>query len=279
MLCYFILEPLYTYKFAHSPERRIDRRGPAAKRRDTTSREIPFKMKRPSARGWEMLTYAAPLLAMDLSMIKKFAGVDVAAIRESGGYPAAPSSSAAASGIPGKTIHATFLAPTLHNFSWSSPLQLHRALPLEPPTSRRLLLELATAFFLYDALFFIIHILFHRIALLSAIHSPHHRHAEMHPQVTNRLSVAERLSLVLMANFALNGIGAHVLTRTLFVPLFVYLLIDVHSGLDLEWGYDKVLPWGMGAGARKHARHHREGKEGFAPFFGWWDGLAERLAW
>ena len=93
----------------------------------------------------------------------------------------------------------------------------------------------------------------------------------MHAQVTNRLSVAERLALVLLANFSLNIIGSHVLTRTAFVPFFVGLLIDVHSGLDLPLGYDKILPFGMGAGSRVHAIHHRTGEGAFQPFFCWWD--------
>jgi cholesterol 25-hydroxylase len=106
--------------------------------------------------------------------------------------------------------------------------------------------ELVTAVFIYDALFFFIHIASHRIPFLARIHRPQHTHAEIHLQVTNRLSFAERLSLVLLANFSLNIIGSHVLMRTAFVPFFVGLLIDVHSGLDLTWGYDKILPFGMG---------------------------------
>jgi cholesterol 25-hydroxylase len=69
--------------------------------------------------------------------------------------------------------------------------------------------------------------------------------------VTNRLSIAERVALILLANFALNTIGGHVLTRTLSVPVFIYLLIEVHSGVELAWQYDKTLPAGWGAGTQK----------------------------
>ena len=44
------------------------------------------KMRRPSKRMGELVTYAAPLLLMDFTMIKKFAGVPVSDIRQSGGY-------------------------------------------------------------------------------------------------------------------------------------------------------------------------------------------------
>lgn len=112
---------------------------------------------------------------------------------------------------------------------------------------------------------------------MARFHQPHHRHGEMNPQVTNQLSITERLSLVLLANFSLNIIKCHVLTRTAFVPIFVYLLVEIHSGLDLEWGYDKLLPFGLGAGARKHAKHHREGRSEYEPFFSWWDRGLELL--
>jgi cholesterol 25-hydroxylase len=66
-----------------------------------------------------------------------------------------------------------------------------------------------------------------------------------------------------------------VLTRTIFVPVFVWLLVEIHCGMDLPWGYDKILPPGWGGGARKHMNHHRTGKGGFEPFFCVWDALWE----
>ena len=265
--CYIVIELCYTYKFGKNPQLRIDMRGPTRTQPATGKPKLP-KMRRPSKRLGEILTYVAPLLTMDFIMIKKFAGVPVSSIRQSGGYPSLPPTA-------NDTLSPYFLKPTLHNFTWSSPFQLHRAVPLTPPTSRRLVLELLIAFFIYDALFFFIHIAFHRLPPLARIHLPHHTHSEMHPQVTNRLSVPERLALILLANFALNIIGSHVLTRTAFVPVFVYLLIEVHSGMDLPWGYDKILPFGLGAGSKAHAVHHRTGEGAFQPFFTWWDNGLE----
>ena len=273
---YILVEVLYTVKFVHNPSLRIDIRGP--KHSTSTTKSNPSnprrpRMRRPSKRMGEIAIYMLPLLTLDFTLIKKYAGVSVAEIRKSGGFPAPISSSSSPS------ISSSFLLPTVHNFSLSSPLQLYRALPVDPPSSRRLVLELLTSFFIYDALFFFIHIAFHYIPILAAIHKPHHRHGEMNPQVTNQLSITERVSLILLANFALNIIKSHVLTRSAFVPFFVYLLVDVHSGLELDWSYDKILPKGWGAGARKHARHHREGKVGFQPFFCWWDNALEAMYW
>ncbi len=100
----------------------------------------------------------------------------------------------------------------------------------------------------------------------------------MNPQITNQLDVLERLGLVLLANFSLNIIGSHVITRTLFVPMFVWLLVEIHSGMDLPWGYDKLLPNGWAAGSKRHSQHHQTGTRYYAPFFNWWDRAFELVA-
>ncbi|EON62722.1 hypothetical protein W97_01946 [Coniosporium apollinis CBS 100218] len=219
-------------------------------------------MRRPSRRLKEIATYITPLLLMDLTMIKKFAGVPLESMLLSGNYdPAALTA-----------MHrSTFLVPTLHNMTASSPLQTQRALPIGAPSSRRLVLELLTSLVIYDALFFLFHLALHTIPPFRRLHAPHHRHAEINPQITNQLHVVERLGLVLLANFSLNIIGSHVLTRTLFVPVFVWLLVEIHSGMDLPWGYEKILPQGWGAGARRHMMHHTRAEGGLAPYFTWCD--------
>ncbi len=259
LLLYAIIEPIYTYRFARNPSRRIDVRPKS----EHGSRPVLPQLKRPTRRLIEIGKSILPLATLDLILIKKYAGVAVPDIRRTGGYKPFPTGQ--------DNISGSFLAPTLHNFSWSSPLQFVRALPADIPSSRRIVFELLVAFFIYDTLFFFIHIAFHRVPYLRRVHHPHHTHGEINPQVTNRLSIIERVSLILLANFSLNIIGGHVLTRTLFVPIFVYLLVEVHCGMDLEWGYDKIMPFGLGAGSRKHAVHHRVGTGHYQPFFCWWD--------
>ena len=152
--------------------------------------------------------------------------------------------------------------------------RFRNACPLSA-SSRRLALELLCALVLYDALFFAFHLAMHALPGIRSWHRPHHSHGEMQPQITNQLHVFERMGLVLLANFSLNIIGSHVLTRTLFVPIFVWLLIELHSGLDLPWAYDKILPMGWGGGARKHASHHKDGSGGLEPYFNWLDWCLE----
>lgn len=266
VICYSAIEPYITHVFIQNPDWRFGSpREPAGERARGTERTRPKGMRRPARRLGEGLTYIFPLLAMDLTMIKKFADVPIEAKLISGNY--APDLAASHSGH--------FLLPSVHNFTLDSPLQTTRALPVLAPSSRRLASELLLSFFIYDTAFFLFHLALHKVPILSSWHSTHHAHGPMHPQITNQLSIAERLGLVLLANFSLNIIGAHVLTRTLFVPIFVWLLVEVHAGMDVPWGLEKILPKGWAGGSRKHARHHAGGREGLEPFFGWWDGLLD----
>ena len=227
-------------------------------------------MRRPSRRIAEIVTYIVPLLLMDFTMIKKFDGVPLDEILLSGNYD-----SLNATSTPNSSRYtSSFLVPTFHNFTSTSPLQLQRALPTAAPSSRRLVLELISSFLLYDTLFFMFHFAMHRLPLIRTYHIPHHRHdSQINPQVTNQLHVFERLGLVLLANFSLNVLKSHVLTRTIFVPIFVWLLVEIHSGMDLPLGYEKILPPSWGGGAESHALHHRTGGGGYEPFFTWWDRL------
>ena len=263
VVIYAVIEVSYTYRFAHNPQLRLVNH---SRNGNAPPIQLP-KMQRPKKRVREGLTYIAPLLLLDLTLIKKYGGVPVQDMASSGGYDMASMT---------KTIHGTFLAPTLHNFSFSSPLQTRRALPPVAPTSREVVLQLATSLFIYDTLFFLFHLSLHH-PLFSRIHSHHHNHREINPQITNQLDIAERMGLVLLANFSLNIIGSHVLVRTLFVVVFVWLLVDIHSGMDLEWGYDKLLPSGWGSGSKRHSLHHQVGNRYYEPFFNWWDDAYEMV--
>ncbi|MCJ1278844.1 hypothetical protein MMC21_006663 [Puttea exsequens] len=259
VLVYSIVEASYTYRFRHSPQLRL------SVQKDGTTTKPPPKMQRPQNRIREGFTYIVPLLFLDLTMIKKLGGVLVDDMALSGNYD--PNS---------VTMKGSFLAPTLHRFTWDSPLQIRRALPRAPPTSRQLVLQLLASIIIYDAVFFWFHLALHKLPLLSRFHSVHHKHGEIYPQITNQLDVFERLTLILLANFSLNIISSHVLTRTLFVPMFVWLLVDIHSGMDQKWGYDKLLPKGWGAGSKRHSHHHQYGTMYYEPFFNWWD---DALQW
>lgn len=220
---YAAIEDLITVVYINYPEWRLAHQYKSNGDLKKNPPRKPRGMRRPSRRAREALIYVVPLLAMDLTMIKKFADVPLAAMLDSGNYDTSNLSTFGAH-------KSTFLVPSFHNFTLQSPLQTKRALPIDAPSSRRVALELICSFVIYDAVFFLFHLGLHMLPGLRSWHYPHHSHGEMHPQITNQLSIFERLGLVLLANFSLNIIGSHVLTRTFFIPIFVWLLVEIHTG-------------------------------------------------
>lgn len=165
VFCYAAMEPFITAVFIRNPEWRLAQHSnaqPADRKRSK-----PKGMRRPSRRGWEALTYVAPLLMLDLAMIKKFADVPIEDMLASGNYNMALPNSTAGHGT-------NFLVPSLHNFTLQSPLQTRRAMPAHAPSSRRLMLELFVSFVIYDALFFAFHLAMHILPGLKVWHRPHH---------------------------------------------------------------------------------------------------------
>jgi cholesterol 25-hydroxylase len=110
----------------------------------------------------ELLEYAAPLLFLDLIMVKKFVGVPPTEIIRSGGY-CIPRDS-----LTGLAIRPTWKIPTLHKLSWKSPVQLTRALPMAAPSSREITLTIIGALIVYDFFFFLPHIAMHKVSAAPA---------------------------------------------------------------------------------------------------------------
>ncbi|GFZ44396.1 hypothetical protein JCM24511_02118 [Saitozyma sp. JCM 24511] len=211
----------------------------------------------------ELLEYALPLLFLDMTMVKKFAGVPLEDIINSGGYDLAVGADAR-DWATGMRIQPTWQVPTLHRFSLSNPVQLTRALPHSAPTSREVVLRVVGALVLYDFLFYLPHI---------TMHKPRYTPRLQISTCYFPLSITERMTLLLAANLSLHLMRAHPLTRTIFVPIFLYLLVENHSGLDLPYGYHRILPSGWAAGPAEHAEHHRHGKANFQPYLTWEDKL------
>jgi len=171
---YSAIEVPMTVAFMQHPEWRIAHEGKA--QQDEPLKK-PKGMRRPSRRGYEALVYVLPLLTLDLTLIKKFADVSLEAMLRSGNYD------------PFVAGHkSTFLVPSLHNFTLASPLQTQRALPISAPSIRRLVLELVASMVIYDALFFVFHLSMHMLPVLRTWHRAHHSHAEIHPQVSDKIS-------------------------------------------------------------------------------------------
>jgi len=130
---------------------------------------------------------------------------------------------------------------------------------------------------LYDIVFYFVHrfVLHHASWGYPALHLQHHRHPEggrVHQGVTNELTLVERIGSILIANALLKVIGAHPLTRNLFVPVFIYLLTESHFPYDPPIWWDKILGWPC-SNQRRHVTHHLLHATNYSPFFGITDAI------
>lgn len=192
----------------------------------------------------EAVIYMAPLMFLDTVTVKKYNGVD----------------------------------SNIWTAKHQSIIQYTRALPLDPPELGRVLFDLIASIMTFDVFFFIVHLFFHKnLWLFRNIHAHHHHHDVMHPHVTNRLTVVERIILILSANFALKLFKSHPMTRMLFVPIFVWLLVENHTGYDLPFGIHRVIPFHLYGGSVKHYKHHIHGSKYYQPFFTYLDLLLESV--
>lgn len=186
----------------------------------------------------EAVVYMAPLMFLDAIIVKKYHNVD----------------------------------PSVWTLKQQSIIQYTRELPVDPPDLKSILFHLIASIMTFDVLFFIVHLVFHRnVWIYQIIHAQHHQHDVMHPHVTNKLTVVERLVLILSANFALKMYNSHPLTRMMFVPVFICLLVENHTGYDFPFGLHRVIPFNLYGGSVKHYKHHIHGSKYYQPFFTYLD--------
>ncbi|GFN94186.1 cholesterol 25-hydroxylase [Plakobranchus ocellatus] len=156
-------------------------------------------------------------------------------------------------------------------------IQTTRALPSSPPAFLTLCVHVVGSVIVFDALFFVVHLTLHKNAFLYRhVHALHHRHGAMHAHVTNQLTVVERGSLIVAANYSLKLFSAHPLTRLVFVVVFLWLLVDNHTGYDLPWSPHRLAPCGLLGGPATHHAHHINGARHYQPFFTYLDILLDR---
>ena len=161
-------------------------------------------------------------------------------------------------------------------------------LPLAPPTALRVLLELVTGVYLYDALFAPIHASMHRRgspAWWRRLHRTHHEarpssrrgkalvplETVQHSYMDGALQVAcnvlvQRAPSVIWVGGGFALAPKHPLSRVLHNLVVTYLLAEAHSGYDLPWMTHRAWPRVFG-GAKAHDAHHVQGDRHFHQFF------------
>jgi sterol desaturase/sphingolipid hydroxylase (fatty acid hydroxylase superfamily) len=155
-----------------------------------------------------------------------------------------------------------------------SPRRHRRLAAFGPPTTLRIMRDVTAGLLLYDALFFCGHVLMHKVPLFyRSVHAKHHTTPEVRACDIVRLSLPEEVLEVGFSIVALNVLGAHPVSRTLYNLIIVFLLTELHSGFDFPWTPQNVVPFGLATGSRRHHYHHRFGHHYYQKFFFTWDRL------
>ncbi|XP_039274111.1 cholesterol 25-hydroxylase-like protein [Styela clava] len=140
-------------------------------------------------------------------------------------------------------------------------IQRTRALPEYSPRLSDIIIHISVAIVIYDIMFFIIHYNLHKYQILyRTFHKKHHTHVVINAKATDHQNWIERIVFILSANAGLKVQGAHPFTRTIFVFVFVTILIYNHCGYDFPWTFDKLIPGDIFSGSREHYVHHAKGK-------------------
>jgi sterol desaturase/sphingolipid hydroxylase (fatty acid hydroxylase superfamily) len=136
------------------------------------------------------------------------------------------------------------------------------------PTTLQVLRDVSCGLALYDLLFFTGHILMHKIPFIyRTIHTKHHEVQETRAGDIVRLSIPEEVMEVGFSIIALNALGVHPVSRTIYNCIIVFLLTELHCGFDFPWTPQNVVPFGLATGSRRHHYHHRNGKHYYQKFF------------
>ena len=142
------------------------------------------------------------------------------------------------------------------------------------PTAGLVAAEIVAGLFTYDLLFTAVHYASHHVpGLYSAVHAKHHREPVVRARDTVRLSAVEETLDVLCSVAALNMLGAHPLSRMLYDIVIVFLLCELHSGWDLPWQLQNLVPFGVCGGSVRHTLHHTDGSSYYQKFFTYIDNV------
>jgi Fatty acid hydroxylase superfamily len=108
-------------------------------------------------------------------------------------------------------------------------------------------------------------------ALYRAVHAKHHTKAVVRASDALRLSAVEQAIDVGCSIAAVNLVGAHPLSRSVYNLVIVWLIVELHSGWDLPWQLQNVVPLDLWGGSRRHDAHHARGNVCYQKFFTYLD--------
>lgn len=151
-------------------------------------------------------------------------------------------------------------------------------LPREAPELPQLLWHVVFCLLLFDAEFFLWHVLHHRVPwLYRTFHKVHHQNASSFALATQYMSVWELFSLGSFDMMNITLLGCHPLTILVFHVVNIWLSVEDHSGYDFPWSTHRLVPFGWYGGVAHHDLHHSQFNCNFAPYFTHWDKILGTL--
>lgn len=136
------------------------------------------------------------------------------------------------------------------------------------PTAFGVCKDVTCGLLLYDLGFFVCHYLMHKVPILyKYVHAKHHTTKEVRASDIVRLSFVEEIVDVGISILALNYLGAHPMSRTIYNVIITFLLTELHSGYAFPWTPQFVVPFGLATGSKGHHYHHRNGRHYYQKFF------------
>ncbi|CAM5129185.1 unnamed protein product [Eretmochelys imbricata] len=171
--------------------------------------------------------------------------------------------------------HVVFIFPvTVAHWYWR-PVDL----PAMAPELPRVLLDVTVCLLLFDFQYFLWHLLHHKVPwLYKTFHKVHHKHVSTFALTTQYSSVWELLSLGFFAAINPVLLKCHPLTEMIFFLVNIWLSVEDHSGYELPWSTNRLIPFGLYGGAPHHDLHHLKFRCNYAPYFTHWDRLFGSLA-
>lgn len=146
-----------------------------------------------------------------------------------------------------------------------------RNLPTHGPSWIEFVFHLAFGIFLYDFIFFWIHLLLHKSKYMFKFHRVHHEwKGLLKASETVRHGFIDA-AMQVGTNIIIQNVGnKHPLTRLAHNVLIIHLLVEIHSGFDFPWFMHRICPFLFG-GSIRHNIHHQRGDVYFHQFFKYLD--------
>ena len=147
-----------------------------------------------------------------------------------------------------------------------------RKLPINGPSWIEVITHLSFGIFLYDFIFYWIHLSLHKFKYLYKLHGRHHEWKGkcLRASETVRHSFIDA-TMQVTTNIIVQNIGnKHPFIRLLHNIFIIYFLVETHSGYDLPWFLHNICPYLFG-GSIRHNIHHQRGDVYFHQFFKYLD--------